>query len=357
VSTLPSGIENGLMNEYAMMVYPAANRVYADASVSLLVNELRVFDETVLGARLRDIEQTGIGGVPYVTFRADGLSETDIGRLSNLSTLYALFEVTGGLLRPIEVRRLDVFDSDLLTIQRYAGKTNELFTKLLLNVTALATDRPGELTEGRLRVLDPLCGRGTTLNQAMMYGFDAAGVDTDTRDFDEYAKFIRTWLKNKRLKHTADITPIRRNKAHVGRRLDITLGATKERYQAGDTQRLSFVNADTVRADEFYKSGSFDLIVTDAPYGVQHGSRQDTHKLSRTPDALLAAALPHWVSLLRPGGALGISWNTYVLSRSELAQLLDRVGLVVRDSEPYRGFEHRVDQAIVRDLLVAHKPS
>ncbi|HWC79183.1 MAG TPA: SAM-dependent methyltransferase [Pseudonocardiaceae bacterium] len=344
------------MNEYAMMVYPAANRVYADASVSLLVNELRVANETALEGRLAQPGEARIGGVPYVTFTAAELSAADVALLSTLSTIYALFEVTGGLLRPVRLTPRDQFDSDLLTIQKYSGKTNELFTKLLLNVTALASDRPGDLVTGHPRVLDPLCGRGTTLNQAMMYGFDAAGVDTDGRDFDEYAKFIRTWLRNKRLKHTADITPIRRNKAHVGRRLDVSLGVTKERYQAGDALKLAYVNADTVRADEFYKSGSFDLIVTDAPYGVQHGSRRETERLSRTPDALLAAALPGWISLLRDGGAIGISWNTYVLPREELVALLEGNGLAVRDSLAYQGFEHRVDQAIQRDLIVARKP-
>lgn len=343
------------MNSYAIMVYPAANRVYADSSVSLLVNELRVFDEAVLGGKLADITPSVLAGVPYVTFTAPALGTDEIRLLSDLSTLYALFEVADGLLRPVEVRRSDVFDSDLLTIQRYVGKTNELFTKLLLNVTALATDRPAQLAGGRLRVLDPLCGRGTTLNQAMMYGFDAAGIDVDGRDFDEYAKFIKTWLKNKRLKHSAETAPIRRNKAHVGRRLDITLGVTKERYQAGDTLRLTFVHADSVRAAEFFKAGSFDLVVADAPYGVQHGSHRGGGELARAPRDLLAAAVPGWVSLLRTGGALGISWNTKVAARSEVVRLLGDAGLEVLDSEAYQGFAHRVDQAIVRDLVVARK--
>jgi hypothetical protein len=189
------------MNEYAVMVYPAANRVYADASARLLMAELRVFDLAVLGNRIADLAATTIGGVPCVTFTAPELSSRDVALLSNLSVLYALFVVEGELLRPVPLRRLDVFDSDLLTIQKYSGKTNELFTKLVLNVTALSTDRPDDLVGGRLRVLDPMCGRGTTLHQAMMYGYDAAGLDIDGKDFEEYGRFIRTWLKNKRIKH------------------------------------------------------------------------------------------------------------------------------------------------------------
>ncbi|HEY4455975.1 MAG TPA: SAM-dependent methyltransferase, partial [Pseudonocardiaceae bacterium] len=189
------------MNDYAVMHYPAANRVYAESSIRLLVSELRAFDERALGNRLGDITETVIGGVGYVTFSAPELSELDVELLSNVSTLYALFQVEGELLRPITVAPLDKFDSDLLTIQKYAGKTNELFTKLLLNVTALATDEPARMVRDRLRVLDPMCGRGTTLNHAMMYGYDASGLDLDAKDFDEYTRFIKTWLKNKRIKH------------------------------------------------------------------------------------------------------------------------------------------------------------
>jgi hypothetical protein len=62
------------------------------------------------------------------------------------------------------------------------------------------------------------------------------------------------------------------------------------------------------------------------------------------------------VKLLRPGGAVGISWNTQVAGRKELADLVGDAGLTTLDAEPYRGFEHWVDQAIVRDILVATKP-
>lgn len=353
------------MNDYAVMHYPAANRVYAESSIRLLVSELRAFDERALGNRLGDIAETTIGGVGYVTFSAPELSELDVELLSNVSTLYALFRVEGELLRPVTVARLDKFDSDLLTIQKYAGKTNELFTKLLLNVTALALDEPARMVRDRLRVLDPMCGRGTTLNHAMMYGYDVSGLDLDAKDFDEYTRFIKTWLKNKRIKHQADTAPIRRNHVHLGRRLDIELGVTKESYKAGDALRVSYVNADTVRSAEFFRSGSFDLIVTDAPYGVQHGSRsgagapnrqQRAGDLSRDPRRLFIEALPGWASLLRPGGAIGISWNDLVLDRAELTELVTDAGLDVLDSEPYLGFAHRVDQAINRDVLVARKP-
>src|SRR6266496_2139239 len=256
---------------------------------------------------------------------------------------------------PIPARPADRFYDDLVSIQKYAGKTNEYFTKLLLNVTALASATPGDLLDRRLAVLDPLCGRGTTLNQALMYGFDAAGVDLDRKDFDAYSAFIQTWLKQKRIKHRAEAGPVRRNRAVVARRLQVTLGATKERYKAGEVSTLTMVNADTSRCLEFFRPASFDLLVTDAPYGVQHGSRA-RQVLSRRPTELLAEVLPVWAQLLRPGGAVGIAWNTHLARRDDLVLRLTDCGLQVLDAPPYLDFAHRVDQAIDRDLIVARKP-
>ena len=224
-------------------------------------------------------------------------------------------------------------------------------------MTLCATAFAGELLERRFKVLDPLCGRGTTLNQALMYGFDAAGMDIDARDFDAYAGFIQTWLKSKRLKHQAHAGPVRRHHRTIGRRLQVTLAATKEAYRAGDAQDLEVVNADTTQALEFFRRGCFDVVVADLPYGVQHGSRTAGRGLRRGPADLLAAALPVWSELLRPGGAVGVSWNTRVARRDQLVAIIEAAGLRVADGEAYQRFQHRVDQAIVRDLLVARRPA
>jgi tRNA G10 N-methylase Trm11 len=182
-------------------------------------------------------------------------------------------------------------------------------------------------------------------------------VDRDQKDFEAYAAFIQTWLKRKRLKHKAELGPVRRERQVVARRLRIELAADKDAYKSGATQLLDVVNADTVRAREFFKDGSFDLIVTDAPYGVQHGSRTAGKGLVRSPEDLLAEAAPVWARLLRPGGAMGIAWNTFVAKREVAAGRLEEAGLEVVDDEPYQSFRHRVDQAIMRDVLVARKPA
>ena len=346
------------MPDYALLIYPAANRVYAESSRGLLRAELDVFANSVLSTPPADIGERRIGGVDYLCFStSQPLHDTDVAYLSNLSAVYALFELTGELLRPLTIVPVAVFDSDLMTIQKYQGKTNELFTKLLLNVTILSSTGPQRLLRAGAHLLDPLCGRGTTLNQAMMYGFNTTGVEADNKDFDAYCQFIKTWLRNKRVKHTADTIAIRRNKAQLGRRIDIEYGHTKQLYKSGDTRTVSYLNCDTLRTGELLRRRSTDFIVTDLPYGVQHGSMPpEKNAPSRAPTELLTAALPGWLRTLRPGGTVGLSFNTNVTPRADIAEVLTTAGLDVITGPGFDSFAHRVDQAIVRDLVVARQP-
>src|ERR1700748_3003370 len=297
------------MRRYAFLILPSHNRVYADAAPSLARAELAVLSAALPDGAISEesVAETVIGGVPYVTFEAGELSPRDADVLANLSSLYALFEVAGPdgeLLRPVPRRRLDRFDDDLLTILKYQGKTNEQFTKLLLNVTLASSAFAGAVESRRISVLDPLCGRGTTLNQALMYGFDAYGADIDARDVEAYAVFIQRWLKDKRLKHQADFSPVRRDRKVIARRLTAEFAASKDEYKAGDVQRLEVVETDTTRVGEFFRAASADLVVADLPYGVQHGSHASGRPgagprtqggrgpLARSPLHLLPAGAP-----------------------------------------------------------------
>jgi len=336
------------LTNYALLIAPASNRVYAAASVKLTLAELRVLNETMLGGALMDFGTAKLGSVDYVTFSAPTLGAREIAVVSLVSSLFALFVRDGEKLIPVELARPDRFDSDLLTIQKYSGKTNEIFTKLLLNVTLAASAFAGEFPGRKFSVLDPLCGRGTTLNQALMYGFDCAGVELDKKDFEAYSGFIQRWAKDKRLKHEAELGHVKGQ-----RKLHLTLAPDKAAYKARQTLHITCVNTDTLETAQVLPSRSFDLIVTDAPYGVQHGSHGES--LQRGPLELLERALPIWLEMLRPGGALGLAWNTRVARRDRVVALLDRTGFSVCASDAYLGFEHSVDQAILRDLVVATK--
>jgi hypothetical protein len=343
---------------YALLLRPAANRAYAAAAAPLVTAELLAFlgtDPDIEAAAI-EVGSRDIAGTTYLSIDGPELGAASIARLSNLSAAYALFELTADeLLRPIPLTPLDRYDDDLLTILKYAGKTNEQFTKLLVNVTALASSLTRDGLDRPLRVLDPMCGRGTTLNQALMYGWHATGVDLDRTDVDAYAAFLRTWLQHKRLKHRLNLVQVRSNRKVIGRRLEAETAPTRERWEAGATQQVTVLTADTTTVAEHFRRESFDLVVADLPYGVQHGSRNPDRGLARNPMELLDAALPGWCEVLRPGGAMGLSWNTLVAGRHPVVGRLRAHGLEVLDSPPYDGFAHRVDQAIVRDLVVARR--
>jgi hypothetical protein len=348
------------MAAYALLLRPAANRLYSKGAAALNSAELSVLNQRALAGALHEVAPTVIAGVEYVRFESDAeLSADAIGQLSNLSSAFALFRIAGddtGTLTPVALTPIAYLDDDLLTIQRYKGKTNEQFTKLLFNVTLAASAHGSDWPGQRLRILDPVCGRGTSLNQGLVYGFDVDGIEIDRAAYDAYQNFFVTWLKDKRFKHQVHTMPLRRDTKVVGRRLEIVFARDKDEYKADNVQRVRLANDDTTEAADLYRKPIFDAVVADLPYGVQHASRATRDARTRRPEDLLDNALPGWTAAMKPGAAMGLSWNTKVLKRDELIDVLTRHGLVPETTEG-ASFEHRVDQSITRDLVVAVKPA
>ncbi|HUS62817.1 MAG TPA: hypothetical protein VMY34_11505 [Acidimicrobiales bacterium] len=332
------------MPHYALLILPSANRVYGQAAPVLAAAELAV----VLDGFVERPEVALIAKVPYLTFEAELLGDDAMHRIASLSSAYALFERDGEALLPIELPRVARFDDDLVTIPRYTGKTNEAFTALLVNVTRAAAGWPTD----HMRLLDPVCGRGTTLSQGLLAGFRVAGIEIEGRAVDAYEQFLTTWLQDKRLKHTVHGGRIRRDGKVVGRRVDVVIGSSKAELAGGGATSVTVVHDDARFATKHFSKRSFDLIVGDLPYGVQHGSGRGGER-SRSPLALVQTALEGWIEVLRPGGAIGLAFNTKILPRPDLVAALAAGGIEVRDSGPWLEFEHRVDRAIQRDLVVA----
>jgi hypothetical protein len=330
------------MSRYALLLAPSTNRVYADQATRISRAELAAYG-SVVSDGISDIDEATLGGVQYLVFSGD-LSGRDIAYLSTLSAAYALFEqVDDELLRPIALTPPSAFDSDLITIPKYAGKTNEQFTRLLLNLTVLASASAPKMLDGPITVCDPLCGRGTTLTTALMYGYDAIGIEIDAKDVEAVEAFLKTYLRRKRMKHTADMVPVRRDGRRAARRLDVTIQGTR---------KVTVLQADTTRLEGLIRRDCADVLVADLPYGVQHGSHHDDLGLTRSPLDLLERAVPGWLPLLRTGGALGLSWNLKVAKRELAEDILLANGLEI---VPQADLAHRVDQGIERDVLIARK--
>lgn len=343
------------MHRYALLLRAGGNRVYGESAFGLAEAELGALDRGCLGGCVVRAERATIGGVDYLVVETSAPFDSgQVAVLANLSSLHAAFEVgPDGRFDPLAIAPRMTVDDDIVTIQRYAGKTNESFTHLLVNVAlAHSGDAFARLLAGeRLRLLDPVCGRGTTLNRAVLYGIDAVGVDLDQRDVDEFAAFFTTWLKDKRMKHRAERARLRKGRTTPADRVVVTYGDGTE---CGGPRRVEVIRDDTAAVRDHVRSRSVDLLVADLPYGVQHGSRAAAG-LGRTPAGLLQAALPAWLDVLRPGAAAVLAWNRRSLAGPELRELLTDAGFALPPSDD-DAFVHRVDRAILRDVVVAVRP-
>lgn len=331
------------MTRYALLVRESANRVYAHDSPRLLAAELGAIAPS-LTADVSAIEVVSFGNVPYVSFEIDGaLGDDDRFALSNLSTARALFEVhPDGSFTPLDVTPLEFFGDDLVTIQKYPGKTNEQFTHLLVNLAVAASRAAHERAAAgkQVRLLDPVAGRGSTLNRALVHGFDATGIELADADVDQYRAFLTTYLKEHRVKHR-----VQREQVKKGPLAGTSRFSTEIRRE----QSLAMVRGDTAQADQLLAGQQFDVVVGDLPYGVQH--RATGEKVARSPEELLEAALPAWYAVMRGGAAIGLSWNLKTLARHAVVDRLVAAGFEIVDHDG--AFEHVVDRSITRDVVIA----
>jgi hypothetical protein len=339
------------MADHLILLAPSANRVYASEADRLVAAELKI----MLGVDDQPaIEPITVAGIRYLGLATENLDELTCQALGRLSGGYAVFRREHGRLQPIEIKRLDLFDDDLVTIPKYPGKTNEQFTRMLINVTLGSLRRAAS---GPTSILDPMCGRGTTLSTAMTFGCNAFGVEVEAKAVDAYAAYLRTYCRRKRLKHTLQVSPVRRASKVIGKRLDAEI------IPAGREQSLALTvfTGDTRQSAALFGKRRFDAVVADAPYGVVHGSQTEVRgasgKRDRAAAGLISEALPVWAEQLKVGGALGVSWNAIGLKRERLLEYMSAAGLEPLNFGPYLDFEHRGDSSIIRDVVVATKPA
>lgn len=335
---------------HAVLTLDSSNRLYANQAADLLAGELLAV-RPAMHASIDEVAAVELGGVRYVVFVTPELDDHDRFIVSNLSSARALFELLDGesrgdLLRPIALDPLAYFSSDLVTIQRYPGKTNEQFTHLVLNLAVAASSAAAERSAAGqpVRVLDPVAGRGTTLNRALTYGYNVSGVEIAAADVDQYRTFITTYLKSKRVKHKLSEQKVRKG-PHAG--------TSRIAIRIGGGQQLELVRGDTIATAEFFTAKSFDVVVADLPYGVQHRAAASGTK-ARSPHELLDESLDGWRQVMRSGASIALAFNTRTLARPDVDALLTTHGFEL--VEHSQSFEHIVDRSITRDVTMACKP-
>jgi SAM-dependent methyltransferase len=328
---------------YVAQISPQRSTQYTNVARDLAAAELLA---SPLGQALADVAMEQIAGQDYLKFTVTGasLSPEQLEQIAGMAMLGSLFEffpvigdVEGPLLRPTSAVYPYFISADLASIRRYKGKTNEFFTRFLLNIAKNASDFRD--TEWRdLKMLDPLCGGGTTLFAALSLGAHVAGIELDRGDVESTATFLTQFCRESRIQ--ISVTEERLRKLASARRWLFLIGKKENQ------RRCMLANGDAVQARELTSGfGQPHLIVTDLPYGIQHQA-----PLS----ALLTARLPAWAELLQPGGAIAFSWDATRFSRAEMVEFVEQVApLDVVQRPPYDAIAHRVDRVVKRrDVIV-----
>ena len=113
------------------------------------------------------------------------------------------------------------------------------------------------------------------------------------------------------------------------------------------------IHSDTTLTSALIKPDTAHLLIADLPYGVQHAPQAGQRAGSFL--SMLKDALPGWRKVIKPGGAMALSFNTYTLKKADLKNMLADAGLTVLETPPYDDFDHWVEQAVQRDLVIARK--
>jgi hypothetical protein len=346
---------------YLILQNPGHNRVYYNAADKLALAELKLASEK-LSTNCNEIQIASIENIRYLSIETkDELSNSDLDILSRLSFVFAIFTFekinNKHYLAPIKKYEYEYIDSKISNLLKYPGKTNELFTKMMVNVALLSSDFN---YSDNIMLLDPIAGKGTTLYESAVYGFNSYGIELETKFVHESNIFFKKYLENEHIKHKSNTRQIfSKGKKEVINLHEFEYALTKEDFKDKKTKKLGFINGNTLEAYKYFKKESFHLIVGDLPYGIAHGNKgkNKTGSITRNPSELLEASLPEWGKVLLKGGVIVMAWNSFLVSRQKLSELFKANGFEVLSQNPYDEFEHMVDKSIKRDIVVAKKIS
>lgn len=333
--------------KYTILLWPHANARYQAEALRLAQCEARMLlNKLCPEASICDVKKD----MNMLEFTAPApLSANALSALKAHSLMYVLFETEGELMRPVAGRAENYLDGDLPGILKYKGKTNENFTAMLMNA-ALYSSAFWQDADTRLRFMDPMCSRGTSLFLAVNRGWDADGGDISATDLRELNQFFKRYMEYHHIKHSmARKSYTVRNSKPVPA-VEFTFAADSAAYRAGDVHSLRSAECDCGKIGQAFGKKRYHIMACDLPYGVQHSAGSERF------DQLLMRALPEWRECLLPGGAVALSYNTNTLKTETLRRIMADSGLEVMTGELYDGFSHWVEQAVTRDIAVGVRP-
>lgn len=312
------------MPSYAILISPRAEGAYFAQAEHVARAELA-------GLTPAEVEGLSVGDMRFLRLDCDA---DLLPALARLSFAQGLFEVGDRSWQPVDQGTGFALHPDFVYGEKFRGKTNETLTQLLVN---LCLQQMPDRAPEDLTLLDPMCGRGTTLLWAMRYGIRSVGVEQDKAAPIDMRRFLKKWCKLHRQKHKLSEGWIQKaNKRGTGKLLEF----------AAEGTALRVVTGATADAFDLIQRKRVDMIATDLPYGVQHQGPDQ-----RSVIEVLREAAPGWARCLAPGGAAAIAFNANLPKRAEVLAAFEGTGLRAIETD----LSHRMSESILRDVLLLRR--
>ncbi len=332
--------------QYAMLLKAHPNVRYEQSLQKLAQREL-CCSLKALGLKA-DTRIETVAGESLLCFDLPELTPDEWRVVSDNSCVCLAGVLEGESIRLLERQKSVYLPRELPQILKYKGKTNADFTELMINCARNASSFAK--SQETLTVLDPLCGKGTTLFCAIVRGYNAIGVERDEKAIRESDAYLERFLTMNRLKHKRR-TYSRTLREGAAKGVGYELADSAESWRSGNMRTLDMLCADVSRLDELVKPQACHIAVADMPYGVQHAPGEGRGMSTMT--RLISALGKGLARALKQGGAAALSFNAYTLKREEAADALSAAGLTVLDEPPHADFRHWVEQAVDRDVIFA----
>ena len=175
---------------YSLLITPLSQSAFFKESTEIAAAEV----EFITGTKP---ERRKVGTLEFLDVDYEGTPQA----LSRLSTIAGIFSRTETGLIPLDITPEFDLPRELVFGAKYPGKTNEVLTQLALNIASkLSCTTTGQ----QATLLDPMAGRGTTLLWAARYGFEADGIEADSKALVDFQREAKKCTKLQRIKHKED---------------------------------------------------------------------------------------------------------------------------------------------------------
>lgn len=315
------------MKSLALLISPQAKSAFFNDYIAVAKAELAWFigDQPIAYKKIAAMD-----------FLEVEVAEEQLPLLASLSFVYGIFERYEEQLLPLSIDASFAMHEDFVFGAKFRGKTNELLTQMLINV-GLRSITYKSVSD--VKLLDPMCGRATTLLWGMRYGMKCKGIEQDVKALGDIRQNVKKWCKVHRQKHklTEGFVGAKDNKSNKGKFVDF----------AAENASMRVITGDTINAGSLLKGEKFHLLVSDLPYGVQHFTTSKT----RNPLAVLKLCARDWYESLKPEGVMVLAFNSYMPKREELIALFEEHGMQALEFSA----AHRMSESIVRDVVILKK--